>query len=112
MKTTVVIVSYKSDHLIEKNIEKFDNQTRIIVIDNSQNINLKNNLEHKYKKSLHALFSKSNKVLFLFIFLQKNLSKITSDINFLFLFTKLRFKLFSRINTHVLLFLLKPNLLS
>ena len=49
MKTTVVIVSYKSDHLIEKNIEKFDNQTKIIVIENSQNINLKNNLEIKYK---------------------------------------------------------------
>ena len=49
MKTTVVIVSYKSDHLIEKNIEKFDNQTKIIIIENSQNVNLKNNLEIKYK---------------------------------------------------------------
>ena len=49
MNTTVIIVSYKSEHLVEKNIEKFDNQTKIIVIDNSHNEYFKDNLENKYK---------------------------------------------------------------
>lgn len=49
MDTTVIIVSYKSDHLIEKNIEIFDKKTKIIVIDNSQNKNLKNNIEKNHE---------------------------------------------------------------
>lgn len=49
MDTTVIIVSYKSDHLIEKNIEKFDKETKIIIIDNSSNKNLKKNIENKFK---------------------------------------------------------------
>ena len=40
MNTTVVIVSFKSEHLIRKNIEHFDYNTPIIIIDNSKNINL------------------------------------------------------------------------
>ena len=49
MDTTVIIVSYKSDHLIEKNIEKFNKETKIIIIDNSNDKNLKINIENKYK---------------------------------------------------------------
>ena len=49
MDTTVIIVSYKSDHLIEKNIEIFDKKTKIIIIDNSQNKNLKRNIEKNHE---------------------------------------------------------------
>jgi GT2 family glycosyltransferase len=49
MDTTVIIVSYKSDHLIEKNIEIFDKKTKIIIIDNSQNKNLKENIENNHE---------------------------------------------------------------
>ena len=37
MDTTVIIVTYKSDHLIEENIEIFNKETKIIIIDNSYN---------------------------------------------------------------------------
>ena len=49
MDTTVIIVSYKSDHLVEKNIEKFNKETKIIVVDNSQDKDLKKNIESKFK---------------------------------------------------------------
>ena len=49
MDTTIIIVSYKSEHLIEKNIDKFNKETKIIVIDNSQDENLKKNIEYKFK---------------------------------------------------------------
>tara|TARA_B110000008_G_scaffold77867_1_gene79393 strand:+ start:295 stop:1104 length:810 start_codon:yes stop_codon:yes gene_type:complete len=49
MDTTVIIVAYKSEHLIEKNIDKFQKKNQIIVIDNSQDEGLKKNIEYKYK---------------------------------------------------------------
>ena len=49
MDTTVIIVSYKSDHLIEKNIAIFDKEIKIIIIDNSQNKNLKENIENNHE---------------------------------------------------------------
>ena len=49
MDTTVIIVSYKSNHLIEKNIEIFDKKTKIIIIDNSQDENLKKDIEKKHE---------------------------------------------------------------
>ena len=49
MNTTVVIVSYKSEHLIEQNIESYDENTKIIIIENSQSHSLKNHIEKKYK---------------------------------------------------------------
>ena len=49
MDTTVIIVSYKSDHLIEKNIAIFDKKTQVIIIDNSQNKNLKKDIENNYE---------------------------------------------------------------
>ena len=49
MNTTVIIVSYESEHLIEQNIKSYDEDTKIIVIENSQNLSLKNKIERKYK---------------------------------------------------------------
>lgn len=49
MDTTVIIVAYKSEHLIETNINKFNKKTQIIVIDNSKDENLKKNIEFKFK---------------------------------------------------------------
>ena len=49
MNTTVIIVSYESEHLIEQNIKSYDENTKIIVIENSQNLSLKNKIERKYK---------------------------------------------------------------
>ena len=49
MDTTVIIVSYKSAHLIEKNIKKFDKETKIIIVENSNNSNLKKDIENNFK---------------------------------------------------------------
>ncbi len=49
MNTTVVIVCYKSEHLIEKNIDRFDNKANIIIIDNSNDKTLRNIIDGKYK---------------------------------------------------------------
>ena len=49
MDTTVIIVSYKSAHLIEKNIKKFDKETEIIIVENSNNSNLKKDIENNFK---------------------------------------------------------------
>ena len=42
MDTTVIIVSYKSEHLIEKYCN-FSKETKIIIVDNSKNITQKKN---------------------------------------------------------------------
>ena len=49
MDTTVIIVSYKSEHLIEQNIRSYDKNTKIIIVENSENQLLKNKIEKKYK---------------------------------------------------------------
>ena len=49
MKTAIIMVSYKSEFLIKKNIERLSKNHNIIIIDNSQNKLLKKNLEHKFK---------------------------------------------------------------
>ena len=49
MNTTVVMVSFKSEHLIEQNIKRYDENTKILIIENSQNLSLKNEIEKKYK---------------------------------------------------------------
>ena len=46
---SVVIVSFKSDHVIHKCINSIDIETEIIVIDNSNNIEFKRTIEKKYK---------------------------------------------------------------
>ena len=46
---TVIIVSFASDDVIYDCINSIDIEINIIVIENSNNIKLKNNLENKYK---------------------------------------------------------------
>ena len=45
---SVIIVSYKSDHVIHRCINSIDKQIEIIVIDNSNNPEFKKNIENKY----------------------------------------------------------------
>ena len=49
MEITVVIVSYKSEHLIFKNIEKFNKNTQILVIENAEDKLLKKQIEKRYR---------------------------------------------------------------
>ncbi len=49
MDISVVIVSYKSEHLIIKNIEKFNKNTRIFVIENAEDKTLKEQIENKFR---------------------------------------------------------------
>ena len=41
MNTTVIMVSFKSDELLFKSIENFNQETKIIIIENSKNEELK-----------------------------------------------------------------------
>ena len=56
---SVIIVSYKSDHVIENCINSIDNEIEIIVIENSNNDKLKNKIETKYK-NVKCILSKEN----------------------------------------------------
>ena len=49
MNTTVIIVAYKSEKIIEKNLNELDLNCKIIIIDNSYNKNFKSYIEEKYK---------------------------------------------------------------
>ena len=42
---SVIIVSFKSDHVIDKCINSIDNQIEIIVVDNSSDIDFKRKLK-------------------------------------------------------------------
>ena len=46
---SVIIVSFKSDHVIHNCINSIDKQIEIIVVDNSKNVEFKKALEEKYK---------------------------------------------------------------
>ena len=48
MNLSIVIVSYKSDHLIENIISSCPSNFEIIIIENSINKQLKTKLENKY----------------------------------------------------------------
>ena len=56
---SVIIVSFKSDHVIYRCIESIDNTIEIIVVDNSNNIEFKNEIEKKYK-NVRCILSKKN----------------------------------------------------
>ena len=56
---SVIIVSYKSEYVIENCINSIDNQIEIIVIDNSNNEDLKKKIETKYK-NVKCILSKKN----------------------------------------------------
>ena len=45
---TFVIVSFKSDHIIERCIKSIKPNLKIIIIENSDNVNVKNYLENKF----------------------------------------------------------------
>ena len=49
MNTTIVMVAYKSEDLIQKNIEQIDKKIKVIVIDNSGNKDFKKKIETKYE---------------------------------------------------------------
>ena len=56
---SVIIVSYKSEHVIENCIKSIDSEIEIIVIDNSGNDQLKEKIETKYK-NVKCILSKEN----------------------------------------------------
>jgi N-acetylglucosaminyl-diphospho-decaprenol L-rhamnosyltransferase len=56
---SVIIVSYKSDHVIEHCINSIDKEIEIIVIDNSNNIKFKNNIEEQYQ-NVRCILSTKN----------------------------------------------------
>ena len=56
---SVIIVSYKSDHVIENCINSIDSEIEIIVIDNSNNEQFKKKIETKYK-NVKCILSKEN----------------------------------------------------
>ena len=56
---SVIIVSYKSDHVIENCINSIDSEIEIVVIDNSNNNKFKDKIETKYK-NVKCILSKEN----------------------------------------------------
>ena len=48
---TFIIVTFKSEHIIGECIESLPKNSKIIVIENSNNSDLKKNLEDKYSKT-------------------------------------------------------------
>ena len=56
---TFVIVSFKSGHIIEKCIKSINSNTRIIVVENSNDNNVKNYLENKFL-NVEVIISKKN----------------------------------------------------
>ena len=51
MKLSIIIISFKSDHLLENLLSKIPNKHEIIIIENSLQIKLKKKIEKKYKNS-------------------------------------------------------------
>lgn len=56
---TFVIVSFKSNHVIEKCIKSIDPNIKIIIVENSNNINAKNYLENKFS-NVEVFIGKEN----------------------------------------------------
>jgi GT2 family glycosyltransferase len=56
---TFVIVSFNSDHIIEKCIKSISYNIKIIIVENSNNINLKNYLENKFS-NVDVIIAKEN----------------------------------------------------
>ena len=56
---TVVIVTLKSDHVIDQCIQSIDGNISILVVENSQNQDFKNNIEKKYKNVSCILTNKN-----------------------------------------------------
>jgi N-acetylglucosaminyl-diphospho-decaprenol L-rhamnosyltransferase len=56
---SVIIVSFKSDHVIHRCISSIDKEIEIIIIDNSNNNRFKKNIEEKYK-NVRCILSSQN----------------------------------------------------
>ena len=56
---SVIIVSFKSDHVIHKCIKSIDKSIDILVVDNSNNYEFKKNVERKYK-NVKCILSNNN----------------------------------------------------
>ena len=56
---SVIIVSFKSDHVIPKCIKSIDKSIDILVVDNSNNYEFKKNVEQKYK-NVKCILSNNN----------------------------------------------------
>ena len=56
---SVIIVSFKSDHVIHRCINSIDKEIEIIVIENSNNTKLKKNIEEKYE-NVKCILSSEN----------------------------------------------------
>ena len=56
---TFVIVSFKSEHIIENCIKSIDSNIKIIVVENSDNIQIKSYLENKFK-NVEVIIAKEN----------------------------------------------------
>ncbi len=48
---TIIIVTYKSDEIIYKFVKKIPKKINVIIVENSKNIELKKNLERKFKNT-------------------------------------------------------------
>ena len=59
MLTTVLIITYKNEKSIHKLLNKFSNHYKIIVVENSNNVAFKKELEKKYK-NLSCILTYSN----------------------------------------------------
>ena len=58
---SVIIVGFKSDHVIHRCISSIDKEIEIIVIENSNNTKLKKDIEEKVKEALDVQ-EKLNKI--------------------------------------------------
>ena len=56
---SVIIVSYRSDHIIKNCIDSIDSEIEIVVIDNSNNFEFKKKIEFEYK-NVKCILSKKN----------------------------------------------------
>jgi GT2 family glycosyltransferase len=56
---TFVIVSFKSNHIIEKCIKSIKPNVKVIIVENSDDINVKSNLEDKFS-NVEVIIAKEN----------------------------------------------------
>ena len=59
MSLTIVIVTYKSNHLIQKMIKSIPEKFKVLIIENSLDKNLKNSLENNFR-NVEVLLPKEN----------------------------------------------------
>jgi GT2 family glycosyltransferase len=56
---TIIIVSFKSSHIIEKCIKSINSNIKIIIVENSEDIHIKNYLENKFS-NVEVIVAKEN----------------------------------------------------